>query len=128
MTEEPALTLGADVDTPERLQIALAAASERKAENLKVLAVAELCGFTDYLVLCDGTNSRQVQAIADSVRQVLKPRKVRPIHVEGYRHARWILLDFGDFIVHVFDGDARDYYRLERLWADAPDVTADFRA
>ena len=73
-----------------------------------------------------GLNERQVQAIADRVEERLKALGVRPLHVEGYRAGQWILLDYGDFLVHVFLDDRRRFYGLERLWSDAPDSTAEF--
>ena len=75
--------------------------------------------FTDYFVLCSGTNPRQVQAIADEVEMRLKSADVRPAHVEGYRQGEWILVDYVDFVVHVFSEKARKFYDLERLWKTA---------
>jgi ribosome-associated protein len=75
--------------------------------------------FTDYFVLCSGTNPRQVQAIADEVELRLKAADLRPAHVEGYKQAEWVLLDYVDFVVHVFSEKARKFYDLERLWKTA---------
>ena len=75
--------------------------------------------FTDYFVLCSGTNPRQVQAIADEVELRLKAANLRPAHVEGYKQAEWVLLDYVDFVVHVFSEKARKFYDLERLWKTA---------
>jgi ribosome-associated protein len=115
-----------DLDIPSRVRHAVAAALSRKAESLKVLDVAKTARFTDYFVICHGSNDRQVVAIADAIDEVLRPLGVRPLHVEGEREGRWVLLDYGDFVVHVFAAEQRQFYALERLWGDAPDVTADF--
>jgi len=102
-------------------------ADDRKALDLKVLWLADVSDFTDYFMVCSGRSARQVQAISDGIVRELRDQGVRPLHVEGARLARWVLLDYGDLVIHVFDVEARDYYRLERLWADAPDVTAELR-
>jgi ribosome-associated protein len=113
------------VETTESVRLAAAAALDRKAEDLKVLQVSAVTSFTDYFLLCSGTNSRQVQAIADGVEKSLRSRGVRPRHVEGYAQGQWVLLDYGDFVLHVFLQERRRFYGLERLWGDAPDVTAE---
>jgi ribosome-associated protein len=93
---------------------------EKKAEELSILEMEKGSGaFTDYFVLCSGTNPRQVQAIADEVERRLKAVGVRPNQVEGYKQADWVLLDYVDFVVHVFSEHARKFYDLERLWKTA---------
>jgi ribosome-associated protein len=104
---------------PAQLKAALAAAQGRKAAALVLLDLRNTGAFTDYFLLCTGGNPRQVQAIADAVEQALKDRKVRPAHIEGYERAEWILLDYFDFIVHIFSPQARQFYGLERLWGNA---------
>src|SRR5262249_60673914 len=111
-----------------RVRAAVAAAEDRQAIDLKVLHLGEISGFTDYFLICSGTNERQVQAIADAVEERLRAERVRPLHVEGYNRAQWVLLDYGDLIVHVFQEQPRSFYALERLWSDAPDVSGDFRS
>ncbi len=103
------------------------AALSRKAEGLKVLRLAAVTDFTDYFLICSGTSQRQVQAIADAVEEQLRAGDARPLHVEGYGAGRWVLLDYGDVVVHIFDQETRDFYGLERLWADAPEVSEEFR-
>ena len=115
-------------DTFQRVREAVAAADDRKAVDLKVLHLQKISDFTDYFVICGGTSERQVQAIADGVQERLRERRVRPLHVEGYNRAQWVLLDYGDLVVHVFQDEPRRHYALERLWGDAPDVTAELRA
>lgn len=113
-------------DIAARCREAVVAAEHRKAHDLRVLELSEISSLADYFLICSGNNERQVQAIADGVIETLRAGKVRPHHVEGYRLGRWILVDFGDFVVHVFDEATRAYYGLEKLWADAPDVTSEF--
>ncbi len=99
---------------------AIQACLDKKAEELSILEMEKGSGaFTDYFVLCSGTNPRQVQAIADEVELRLKATGLRPAHVEGYKQAEWILVDYVDFVVHVFSEKARKYYDLERLWKTA---------
>ena len=93
------------VDTPARVREAVAAADDRKAVDLKVLHLGEVSDFTDYFLICSGTNERQVQAIADAVEERLREERVRPLHVEGYNRGQWVLLDYGDFVVHVFQDE-----------------------
>jgi ribosome-associated protein len=103
------------------------AALDRKAEDLKVLHLAPVADFTDHFLVMSGTNERQVQAIADAIVERLRGAGVRPLHVEGYNHARWVLIDYGgDMVVHVFLEESRKFYGLERLWADAPEITSQF--
>lgn len=116
------------LDTATRVREAVLAAEDRKAIDLKVLQLEKISDFTDYFILCSGTSERQVQAIADSIDERLRAEKVRPLHVEGYNRGQWVLLDYGDFVVHIFQDETRRFYSLERLWGDAPDRTADFRS
>lgn len=110
-----------------RVRLAVAAALDKKASDLDVLAVADLTSIADYFILASATNERQAQAIADNILDRLKSEmKVKPLLVEGTTPGRWVLLDFGDFIVHIFTEDVRRFYGLERLWGDAPNVTGEF--
>lgn len=113
-------------DVEARCREVVAAAEERKAYDLRVLQLGEVTSFTDYFLICSGTSGRQVQAIADAVQQAMKAESVRPLQVEGYKNGRWVLMDYGDFVVHIFDEETRTFYGLERLWSDAPDVTSEF--
>ena len=99
--------------------IAVKAALEKKAADVVVLDLRHTPAFTDFFVLCSGQNARQVKAIADGVEESLRAAKVRPAHIEGYERAEWILMDFFNFIVHVFAPHTREFYSLERLWGDA---------
>jgi ribosome-associated protein len=107
-------------DLKRQVTAAIQACLDKKAEELSILEMEKGSGaFTDYFVLCSGTNPRQVQAIADEVELRLKVAGVRPAHVEGYKQGEWILVDYLDFVVHVFSEKARKYYDLERLWKTA---------
>ena len=103
----------------ERMMIALQAASDKKALDLVALYLRDIASFTDYFLLASGANTRQVQAVADEIVERLKRRGTPAARVEGYTAAEWILLDYGDFIVHIFEQKARRFYDLERLWRDA---------
>lgn len=112
-----------------RVRLAVAAALDKKAMHLDVLSVGDLTSIADYFVLMSAGNERQAQAIADNIAARLKEEmSVKPLLVEGSTPGRWILLDFGDFVVHIFTEDVRRFYGLERLWGDAPNVTAEFTA
>jgi len=99
------------------------AAESKKAVEIRVLDLREVTSFTDFFVVCGGANQRQIQAISDEVTLRLKQQGELPISVEGYNNAEWVLLDYGDYIVHIFSDKARAYYDLERLWRGAKDVT-----
>ena len=104
----------------QQVSAAIQACLDKKAEEISILEMEKGSGaFTDYFVLCSGTNPRQVQAIADEVELRLKGADVRPAHVEGYKQGEWILVDYVDFVVHVFSEKARKFYDLERLWKTA---------
>src|SRR6266542_1859253 len=95
---------------------------EKKSHDVVVLDISEVSSFTDYFILCTGTSSRQTQAIADAVEERARETGAKPSHIEGYPHAEWILLDFVDFVVHIFSPTARAFYDLERLWRDGKRV------
>jgi len=110
-----------------RVRTAVSAALDKKAFDLDVLAVGELTSIADYFLMCSATSERQAVAIADSVVDKLREDdRVKPRLIEGTTPGRWILLDYGDFIFHIFTEDCRRFYGLERLWGDAPNVTAEF--
>lgn len=110
-----------------RVKVAVAAAHDKKAIDLDVLAVGKLTSIADYFILCSATSERQAQAVADAVVSKLQEDlRVKPLLIEGTPPGRWILLDFGDFIFHVFTEECRRFYGLERLWGDAPNLTAEF--
>jgi ribosome-associated protein len=96
------------------------ASLEKKGENVIVLDLRDLTSTTDFFVICSGRSDVHIKAIADNVVDVLKSKGVRVWHKEGYESRRWVLLDYVDVVVHVFRPETREYYALERLWADAP--------
>jgi ribosome-associated protein len=99
------------------------AAGDKKAERIVVLDVSRLLVITDYFLICSGKSDRQVKTVAEEVeRRLREVHRLKPYRREGEREAKWILLDYVDFVVHVFQDAERDYYDLERLWADAPVV------
>ena len=104
---------------PRQIETVLQAAEDKKAVDLVVLDLRKAAGFTDFFVMASGTNTRQVRAIADGVMDALAKDGVKPAHVEGYDRSEWILLDYFDFVVHVFAPDTRVFYGLERLWGNA---------
>lgn len=103
----------------ERIATALRAANDKKALDMVVLDLRGVATFTDYFLIVSGMNIRQVQAITDEIVAQLKKQGTRSQRVEGYRTAEWVLVDYGDFIVQVFENKARQFYDLERLWRDA---------
>ena len=107
-------------DLKRQVNEAILACQDKKAEQVTILELEKDSGaFTDYFVMCNGTNSRQIQTIADAVDDRLEALGMRPTHTEGYKQAEWVLLDYVDFVVHIFSENARQYYDLERLWKSA---------
>jgi ribosome-associated protein len=104
---------------PKQIEAAVAAADSKQAVELVVLDLRKTAGFTDFFVIASGNNTRQVRAIADAVIDSLAASGVKPAYVEGYERSEWILLDYFDFIVHVFGPETRVFYDLERLWGNA---------
>jgi ribosome-associated protein len=110
-------------DLDPNVQLAITAASEKKAFDMIALDLRDIASFTEYFVIASGSNQRQVQAIADEINERLKKEfGQRPVRVEGYNSAEWVLLDYGDFIAHIFNNDSREFYDLARLWRDARKV------
>lgn len=111
----------ADITSKERAIIAAQAADEKKATDIVVQEVRDLIGVTDYFVIATAANNRQVEAIVDEIEAAeRKFAQAKPLHREGTQDGSWSLLDYGDFVVHVFQPETREYYRLEALWNDAP--------
>ena len=106
----------------EPWQIAVEAARSKKAEDIVVLDIGKVSSFTDSFVVCTGTNVRQTQAIANAVQEKLREEGWRPMGVEGEQRGEWILVDYGDMLVHVFTPEKRAFYDLERLWSKAPRI------
>lgn len=104
----------------ESLRLAISCAADKKATNIVGLDLREIASFTEHFVIVSGSNQRQVQAIADEINERLKKKLgIKPVRIEGYSAGEWVLLDYGDFVFHIFNSDAREFYDLERLWRDA---------
>jgi len=106
----------------EQVRIAVEAAQDKKAEAIEVLDLESVTSFTSYFLICHGNSQRQVHAIVDAVGKRLRDAKVRPANVEGESGADWVLMDYLDFVVHVFTRERRTFYALEKLWSEAPRV------
>ncbi len=98
------------------------AASEKQASDVVLLDVSDICSFASYFVICSGESERQLSAIQDEIEHTLKSEGLRPHHREGSMNSGWLLLDYGDIIVHIFGPNERDFYRLEELWSQAVPV------
>jgi len=107
------------IEPEDGVKLAAHAAGEKKATDLVALDLRTVASFTDFFLICTGASTRQVQAISNAVEEGLRKNGKRPLHIEGYSSGEWILLDYGDFIVHVFSPASRRFYDLERLWRDA---------
>jgi ribosome-associated protein len=113
------------IETRQQVAQAVRAVESKKGEDLAILEMDRTTGpFTDYFVVCTGTNPRQIQAISDEVERGLQSMGARPASIEGYKQAEWVLLDYVDFVVHIFSERARKFYDLERLWKSASRLTA----
>lgn len=111
-------------DLDPQLKLAINCISEKKGIDIVGLDLRDIASFTEFFVIASGTNQRQVQAMADEINEQLKRQfDIRPVRIEGYNTADWVLLDYGDFIVHLFNTEAREFYDLARLWLDARRVT-----
>ena len=102
------------------VQLAIKCAADKKAFDIVALDLRSIASFTEFFIIATGANQRQVQAIADEINEQLKKQlSTRPVRIEGYNSADWVLLDYGDFVVHIFNGESREFYDLARLWRDA---------
>lgn len=109
-------------DGREKVLLCVRFALEKKAYDLVVMEVGPLTSLADYFLICTGRSDTQVQAITQSVEENLGRLGIRPLSVEGYPHGQWVVIDYGDVVVHVFDEPVREFYDLERLWSRAPRV------
>ena len=106
----------------EKVALCVSMVEEKKAEEVLVLDLRGVSSMTDYFLICHGSSDRLVQAITDHLLEMMKEKGVRALGVEGYKEGRWILLDFGDLVIHVFFEETRRFYDLERLWGHAPQL------
>ncbi len=110
------------LSTEEKTTLISQIVADRKAIDVVVLDMANASSITDYFLICSGGSERQVQAIADAIDEQVKKAGMTALGVEGYRDGHWILMDYGDVIVHIFSQETRDFYDLERLWVNAPKI------
>lgn len=116
------------VDTIELAHMAADAAGSKKADDVRILDLRSITSIADFFVICSGASTTQVDAIADGIEQALKKGGRHPSHVEGKAESTWILMDYGDVVVHIFEEQTRAFYALERLWNDAPNIPLSARA
>ncbi|MBW2146728.1 MAG: ribosome silencing factor [Deltaproteobacteria bacterium] len=98
------------------------AALDKKADAVAILEIKKLTSFADFFVICSGKSDRQVQSIAGNIELILKKQKILPLGIEGMREGRWVIMDYGDVVIHIFYAPVREFYDLDRLWGDAPRV------
>lgn len=122
MTRETNTAEKLPVKLDDRMLTALTAMSEKKASDIVVLNIGSVATFTEFFIICSGSSTRQVQAISQEVTDKLRGLKARPLHIEGEKNAEWVLIDYGDIVIHIFTESARRFYDLERLWRDAETV------
>ncbi len=120
--ESPGGKVVIDLDSLEKVRIIASTVRDKKAKDVTILELKEISIITDYFVVCSGESTTQVRAIVDHIEERLRSQGFRPGGVEGYRNSQWILMDFGDVIVHVFEDETRKFYAIEKLWLDAPRI------
>lgn len=113
------------MNSKEMAKLVCRALEEKKAEDIKIINIEEVSVLADYFIIASGTNRNQVQAMADNVEETLGKEGVNPKQIEGYQTANWVLLDYGDVIVHVFDEENRLFYDLERIWRDGKSISVE---
>lgn len=111
------------MNAKEMAKLAVASLEDRKAVDIKVIDIEKISSLADYFIIASGSNRNQVQALADRVEEALSKQGVEPRNVEGYQGAHWILMDYGDIVLHIFDEENRLFYDIERIWRDGAEVT-----
>ena len=119
------MTKKAKNETQERLLYSINAALQRKAKDLVIMKVKALSSFADYFIICSGTSDRQVKAIASWLQESLKKAGMTPLGMEGIQNGHWVLMDYGDIVIHIFYEPIREFYDIERLWSEAPKMMVD---
>lgn len=112
-------------NSKEMTKLVIQALEEKKAEDIRVIDISEVSVLADYFIIADGNNRNQIQAMIDNVEEMLGKAGYSPKQIEGYQNANWVLMDYSDIIVHVFDKENRLFYDLERIWRDGKDVSID---
>lgn len=110
------------MNTVEAVKLACKALDEHLAEDIRVINIGRITTISDYFIISNGKNENQMSAMQDAVEKILGKEGIHPKRVEGARTDSWILLDYGDFVIHIFSKEDREFYNLERIWADAPEV------
>ena len=123
--EDSISTSRSSEETKERVILCVNAALNKKPHKLSIIRISELSSFADYFIVCSGSSDRQVQAIAEAIRAGLKKDNILPLGIEGERTGQWILMDYGDMVVHIFYEPLREFYNIEGLWSDAPTMEVD---
>lgn len=118
MNKNTKTKLPSGMDAKEMAKLAIGALEDKKAEDIKIIDISHVSVIADYFIIANGTNTNQIQALSDNVEEVLGKAGCRPRQIEGYQNANWILLDFQDVIIHLFDKENRLFYDLERIWRD----------
>lgn len=113
------------ISTKKYVLMSVNAALEKKARRISILNVKKVSSISDYFIVCSGSSDRQVQAIASFIEETLKKQGKRPLGIEGERVGKWVLMDYGDIIIHIFYEPIRDFYDIERLWTDVPRLEID---
>lgn len=108
---------------PQEVKISVKAGQEKKGEDITVIDIGEISSFADYFVIMHGNSHRQNKAISENIREQLKKEDITPLSIEGMDNADWILMDYGNFILHIFSRKTREFYDIEQLWADGPRLT-----
>ena len=106
----------------ELAEIAVKALDSKKGKEIRLIRIDKITTLAEYFVICTGTSNTQINALCDAVEKELTEKGEEPLHREGYRGGTWVLLDYGDFVIHVMHQESRDFYRLERLWKDCPSI------
>lgn len=110
------------LESKAKAVLSAVAAKEKKASDILILELKGLSPIADYFLICSGVTARQVKAVAEAVEEKLSKETIHPSHIEGLPDAHWVLMDYGDLVVHIFDEYTRQYYELEKLWGDAPKI------
>ena len=125
MDKNKKMSLPKGMDAKQLTKLAIEALEDKKAEDIKIIDISHVSVIADYFIIANGTNTNQIQALADNVEEVLGKAGCHPRQIEGYQNANWILMDFQDVILHIFDKENRLFYDLERIWRDGVLVEKD---
>lgn len=106
------------------LRLIVSALEDKKAENIQIIDISDISTVADYFIITNGSNKSQIQALSDNIEEKLAAQKVFPRNIEGYQAANWILMDYNDILIHIFDNESRGFYDLERMWRDGKAVSA----